>query len=287
MKKSKSIYSALDIEVLPEEQLAALKRTCLKVLIDIANVCDENNIKYMLAYGTLLGAVRHKGFIPWDDDIDIYVDRRDVFLLRKKIREKYGRKYKFLELKRRPADFYNIELVGTEARQFSADNDEIVTGVKIDLFPLDFVSSNHFIARLQDLVDLVATTSNSLRRDFKHPSKIIMETNDKWLKKYYKKRRMIGAITSIFPERFYEKFFLRFGISHKDTGVIRADTNCFVPAEMFEKTTDLEFEGHMFKCPAKYDEYLRLIFGDDYMEIPPESKREIHSYVNLDLGRYE
>lgn len=288
MEASKTKYSRLDVEVLSEERIIRLKKLILEILIDVKEVCDENNFEYMLAYGTLLGAVRHKGFIPWDDDVDIHMRREDIPAFERAVKERYGDKYNFIELKRRPVDFFMIEINGTQSREITADNDALVTGVKIDIFPIDNISSNHLLAKIQDIIMLLATKGCSVRRDFKHPSYTLMNVDDDELRKYYKMRRRLGAVASILPEKFYESLFLKFAISHKRTGVVRlSDTTCHIPYGLFRKTVELEFEGHMFKCPVNYDKYLKLIYGDDYMQLPPEDKREIHSYVKLKLGKYE
>ena len=288
MEASKTKYSRLDVEVLSEDRINKLKGLILQILVDTATVCDENNLEYMLAYGTLIGAVRHHGFIPWDDDIDIHMRRKDIPLLEKALKDKYGDKYKFVELRRRPVDFYVIELNGTEAREINADNDAISCGVKIDVFPIDNISSNNFIAKLQDIVMMIATKGFSLRRDFRYPSYTLMNVGDKELRKYYQFRRCLGAVFSILPEKFYEQMFLKFCVTDRRTGVVRlSDTTIHVPYGFFRNTVNLEFEGKMFKCPANYDRYLKLIYGDDYMQLPPEDKREVHSYLKLDLGKYE
>ena len=288
MESSKAIYSRIKLEALSVEKMEKLKKVILQVLIDVTEACDENDIPYFIAYGTLLGAVRHKGYIPWDDDVDIHVRREDVPALEKALKNKFKDKYKFTEVKRRPINFFYVELAGTEAREVTADNDDIVSGIKIDVFPIDYISSNHMVAKIQEKLSFILVRAASLRRDFLYPSKSLLSLEDGEDKKYYRMRRILGIPFSILTPSIYEKLYVSLCVSKKKSKVVRiTDEDIYMPGSIFDKCSEVEFEGRLFKCPLEYEKYLRIVYGSNYMELPPEDKREVHTYVNLSLGKYE
>ena len=126
--------------ITPEEN----KKLLVEMLIKISKYFDENNIKYFLCYGTLLGAVRHKGFIPWDDDIDIHVPREDflrlIHLLEADKEKLQAMDLELLEFNQRPKSYhkrFKIANLKTTMEEYG----EMRSAVFIDIFPLDCFKS--------------------------------------------------------------------------------------------------------------------------------------------------
>ena len=121
------------------------KTILLEILADFDRVCRENGIKYSIAYGTLLGAVRHRGFIPWDDDVDVLVLREDYEKLRKILGEELEEGHRFIcceDEKRFTAPLAKIIDTRTVLRQLEHRSDRMDLGVYIDIFVLDYIPND-------------------------------------------------------------------------------------------------------------------------------------------------
>ena len=131
----------------PEEY----KKVLLSILTRIDSICRENGLKYMLAYGTLLGAVRHKGFIPWDDDIDLLLPRKDYETLRSVAKSFNTKEWKLLSYSNEPRfllpfmKYCNKHTIVTPPRF----NTGFVYGLSIDIFPLDYAPNNDYLRKKQ------------------------------------------------------------------------------------------------------------------------------------------
>lgn len=288
IKTSKEIYSRLDIEKIPEEDMKRYKKLAVDLLVDIHNICEDIGVEYILAFGTLLGAVRHKGFIPWDDDIDIQMKREDIPKFVKEMKKRFPDKYGFVDLKRRPLDCYMVEVLGTDVVEFDLDNEAFRRGAKIDIFPMDCVSDSYRAVSLKEAFSKIFNRCSALRENYLYPSKAIMELDDEDIQKYYRFRRRLGRICSIFPKEFYNVLYLRLCVTRKKTDNYYVECGRKrMPCTILTDRTLLDFEGHKLYGPKEYDWYLKEQYGPDYMELPPEDKREIHSYIKIDFGPYK
>ena len=252
------------------EKLQQVKKIELEILSVVHNFCVEHNLKYTLAYGTLLGAVRHKGFIPWDDDIDIWMPRED-----------YER---FIELwTNNPIDGYLLQTPYNEpefTQNFSKIRKDNTTylqsgeehlsyhkGIFIDVFPLDRVASSSFKRKLQkfDAIFMMLYT-----RKYVPPT----ETGLK---------RIISKIfLSVVPKSKYDILKLKFERalikkSGSDTGYRSFDTfgDISLPpfsGDMFEDLQIIGFENREFFAPKNPIDMLSIQYGD-YMQLPPVEER--------------
>lgn len=247
--------------------------------------CEKHGLKYYAAFGTCLGAVRHKGFIPWDDDMDVYMMRADYQRLMSLRNELDDTIYRVTDVRDgiHPypfAKFYTTDCSIWEVRQFP-----FIIGPWIDVFPIDEWGESKMAVKLYDDYHSAmwnyrkALSTQSWKEiwtdirclnGFNGPIKLVKKCCYSPFKKllFKKALRQLEAVT---------KFK---GAKLKDWNYLKAKT---FEKEWFEKTVDLPFENTIIKCPKMYDKYLSYIYGD-YMTPPPREKRiSSHScyYINL------
>lgn len=246
-----------------------MKKIQLDILADVAKYCDEHDISYFLSGGTMLGAVRHKGFIPWDDDIDINMPRQDYnrFISEYKNKNYFVRSWdlddKFL------CTYAKVEDTRTRLIENSDWGREI--GVNIDVFPVDGLPDNekkvkNRVKKMKMMWGLVvcATVKDISRR------RTIKKIEISIMKLFYK----IFRTESFFvgkAVREAQKY--PFDYSNKVAVLVWG----YGDKEVISRTTATEyikvpFEEYMFNIPKQYDEYLSNLYGD-YMQLPPESER--------------
>jgi len=284
---------SINIETINETKLdnviiEKVKKLELDILKHVHRICIDNNLKYYLMGGTLLGAVRHKGFIPWDDDIDICMFREDYDKLREILQKEKNGKY-FIQHYSTDTNYTRyitkIRINGTKFVEKKLKNLNIHHGIFIDIFPLDRirkadsigVKSRAFLARL--LLKIYSIKSGNtitvskyktfimsiLRFPFYLIPKIILIKIVEWL------YTMSNKSDSVFAVNFSSRYGYK-----KQT----------YPLETFGEGTILNFEGEVFIAPSEWEIILRRIYGE-YMKFPPEDKRNSgHEVIQIDLGKY-
>lgn len=261
-----------------ELEISEIKNIALKGLLWLSHICDVNNINYYLAYGTLLGAVRHQGFVPWDDDIDIWMTR-----------ENYNK-------------FVNLNVVDNEWEIMSCETNEeyyfpwaklcnkctvlepsrftsgLLYGVSIDIFPLD--------ASLGLSFEEMKASAMKLRNEYKRLQKKFRpftggsEGLDTLFKRIFKRlyccvaEKIYGS-----PNKALKQLIEKQNYSSMTNSdylfCVLAPVAGFWEKIDFQDTAMLEFEGHYFPAPVGYDNVLRAFYGD-YMTLPPVDKRVTH-----------
>lgn len=247
--------------------LEECKKISLDILIDIADYCEKNNLRYYLSVGTLLGAIRHKGYIPWDDDIDIMMPRPDY----QKLLNKYKGKYEILkpEVGRLYyAKAYDLNTIKYESGLDYKKYKPI--GVDIDIFPLDgIVNDERIISKLykrECFLEMLLRLSNQPIFLRKNPIKAINRIVP----------RLIGSKNLV---KLIEKNAQTYDYDSSDYVVrMRWSPHGFtgaLPKSVYE-TDYAEFEGYKFRIPKDYDTWLTAYFGD-YMTLPPiEEQKPSH-----------
>ncbi len=257
---------------------AKLQQRELAVLCEIDRLFTENNIEYFLAYGTVLGCVRHGGFIPWDDDVDLFVRGEDYPRIKKLFAESdtgFLELHDFETKEGYPYVFPKIVDKRTKLREARYAHLPYMGGVYIDLFPLFSVSDNG-----------VARTFSEKLRYFRYAR----------LRLYYEDisasggaRKLVATLVKKLsdPKRIQKKLYRRY-IKGNKGGKKMAEPNVFasdalIDSELFRKSTKLDFEGVKLPVPERYEDYLRASYGD-YMQLPPEDKRSSpHTFAYVDL----
>ena len=262
------------LEQYKQQQLRSCQLKQLSILEDIDRICRKHGIDYWLDGGTLLGAVRHGGFIPWDDDIDIAMRKDDLkrfaSIAPSELRDglvlqlaQNGRNSKLAVSKVRDLNSFYVEYSDT----FSADYDK---GVYVDIFPMiDYPSLSKETVRR--LAKGISVSYSVLHKAHYYSLRSFAEFF--WFGVKYILFRSIWAILSAFrPKGVYLSNILTnngYGIMHRIDSVFPLST--------------IKFEGETFSAPANPDAYLRDLYKN-YMEIPPEDKRVIHSvFIQTEL----
>ena len=256
-----------------EINLEELKTLQMDVLAAIDEFCSANNIRYSMACGTLLGAIRHKGYIPWDDDIDIYVPREDYKRLIAEFPKNYKDRYKITSLERDPLwdkpyakaydDFTILE-------EDALDKENI--GVNIDVFPVDEVPSGdewtkyNKKRRCEQILFSMKFIHVSQQRSFlKNLTLILFRV----ITFFYSSRawaKRIDKQAQRFNGKGYDHYF------ECCQGVFQKNP---FPMHLFDEIVETPFEDRFYKRFANADVYLRNGFGD-YMKLPPKEKRVSH-----------
>lgn len=245
-----------------------LQKIELEILLEVDRICKKHNIRYFLVSGTLLGAIRHKGFIPWDDDIDISMPLNDYYRFCEIAKKELSGKY-FLQNYKTDITgmwFSKVRKNNTTAIELNYEKKLHHQGIWIDIFPL-----------------------------------IGVENNEQWLKKLNKRatfakkilNKKIGLIEDDENNRFYKIInrLISLRICKKISSVIY--NKCFknpfdypfcyylwassnitarFETDIFNEICYVDFEGYMLPAPAKWNEYLSVVYGD-YMTPPPPEKR--------------
>lgn len=275
------------------DELRKLQRAIASVLFDFVKVCEELDINYFAYGGTCIGAVRHKGFIPWDDDVDVAMLRSDYEKFLREAPALLGDKYRIDNSRTQanyPSPFSYLALVDTVNIPEAFETCEWVRSIGIDIFPLDRVS------------EVQSTRRRQLRGTwFWGRLGFLRATPRPYLPFDGAKRHLVYFVCGIahrlltlfrispqFIQDMWEKCATL--ANDEDTRLV-ADfsdrhplTWSFTLQEIFP-LVDGEFNGREIKLPREWDKLLTRQYGS-YMELPPEEQRKNHYPVCLDFGPY-
>jgi len=256
------------------------QQACLEILKDVAAFCEKGGIRYSLAYGTLLGAVRHKGFIPWDDDIDIMMPRSDY----EKFRSSYSSGwFRFVD-SRNTVDCWIAfgRVCDTERTRALSyipwHGGSIHTGVWIDIFPVDSVPDD--MERFRDIYNglwLLYKHNVKIRKIHGGESDIYSRRTAFWANM---EKRLHPHLREISPEGTVRSINEIIRLCSELPGQDSVANLCCPdnPQEVFsrrllEEYITADFEDGRFMIWKEYDAILRTMFGD-YMQLPPEKDRQ-------------
>ncbi|MDY0039118.1 MAG: LicD family protein [Desulforhabdus sp.] len=263
------------------DDLRRMQLIQLEMLLEIDRICRKFGIQYCIIAGTLLGAVRHKGFIPWDDDVDVALLRPEYERFCRACEKELDRERFFLQTHSNTSDYRwgygKIRRVGTEFVREGQEHMTHPTGVFVDVFPLDNVPDNLFLRRIHNLTCTIIRKMLWSAVGAKSDPKVIL--------------RCAYRCLSLFPKSFV--FFLYDRLmrtsNKKPTEMVRILTfptpdNGYYGyyRKWYVELADIEFEGHFFPGPKDYDEYLSFKFGN-YHEPPPVEKRKGHAVARYRL----
>lgn len=260
------------------------KELCFQILEEIDRICKAADIQYYLYAGSLLGAVRHKGFIPWDDDIDVVMMRKDYDRFAQAC-EKYLNHEKYVLQTIRSAPYNNNPWMKLHDKNTAficgALREGAMEGINVDIFPVDNApDSPGALKRRAWIIDKInfiyfyrfqehSKSSSWKMRLFQWAISFIPPWNEMKFKEAY--------------DRYVQKW------NKKDTKNVvylsnRKYMRKVIPRECFSETVMLPFEEGFFPAPGAYEEILTRLYGKKYMELPPEDQRvTVHGTVVIDL----
>ena len=248
-----------------------MKAIQLEILDVVMKFCDEHEIKCWLDGGTLIGAIRHKGYIPWDDDIDLGMLRPDYEKFMKLFNEENTR-YKFVcyELDK---NFYIPfgKVFDTQTVLYEPDEKGNKLCVNIDIWTYDNAPNDDEIIN-----KMFRKRDKYYLCNFARQARIFQPPRGNILRRLavYAFR----SVVRIFPKSYFVRKIIDNAkrYANSDTGLIgnffSMTTSIKCDKAILTSFVDVEFEGKKYKAPVRYDEYLREMYGD-YMQFPPEDKR--------------
>ena len=249
----------------------------LDMLLYVDKLCKDNNIKYMLGFGTALGAVRHKGFIPWDDDIDLFM-LYDDYIKFIKIASSNNDRYICLCFENGSEGYYHpiAKIIDTktaiEKPLHKIPND----GMWLDIWPI---------------VNLPKNCKHVCKKFCFYQKCARLASAKKWYKKSNIFSKFASRLAFWYCKMMGYKHFLKkcnkiyLKYRNKDTGyagvysLIAKEKNQ-MPVSLYSDIIYVDFENHKLPIMKNYDYYLTKIYGD-YMTPPPEDERETHSFYKL------
>ena len=256
----------------------------LELLREVDRICRRNNIQYFLSGGTMLGAVRHKGFIPWDDDVDIAMLREDYIKFKEVCKTELPHKYQYQSYTNKDGYHYFFDKITIKDTYFStkySDKFEMLKGISMDIFVFDKTSDNKFFSKLHFKM-LMALRLLMNVRWINHPRK----------DKSYLLSKLLLPLLRIFSMDTYSKMYdkLLRKYEKRDTSTVLPPATDHkwrgvMPKSWFEAVTDAPFEDVMSYIPTGYDNYLKRWYCEEYMELLPLCERTgTHDYYRLDIG---
>jgi lipopolysaccharide cholinephosphotransferase len=257
----------------------------LEVLKKIDEVCKQLNLRYYLAYGTLIGAIRHSGFIPWDDDIDIMMPRYDYDKLVNYFIENKDelRPYEIINPMVNNKCPYTISRISDSRYKLIVDNEEDYgIGLFVDIYPLDGAgNSEKEYKRLKNISSMLASlcflsTRKSVKREnTKSNIKYLIKFPAFVLSKIIGKNFLMKKLYNMASKCDYDNSkYIGCIIWASDDGLRGIFPKCW-----FDEIIDVEFESYYFKAPKDYDLVLKHGYGD-YMKLPDEKDRIGHHYYD-------
>ena len=299
MKSESQLMSELShktqyLRELTDDESKSLKSAILEIYKDVSVLCDKHNLTYMMSGGTCLGAIRHQGFIPWDDDLDIMMPRKDynqlITLLEKgELGEKYEFTYPnadsdantvFLKIFRRNSK--DVELANM--------NTPFPKGIFLDVFALDAVPKSKAGQKIKGFIANAIQFISICRLYAQYPSEQLKEYMylDLDLKKRYRFKLFVGKLFSFASHAKWLYWFDKFVASSKDGYPWGIPTGRkYYNGEIFDKSVFVPvkkamFEGLEVNIPNDVHRYLTNLYKN-YMELPPIEKRERHFICDFQL----
>ena len=251
----------------------AVKQKCLEILLEVDRICKENEIQYFIYSGTLLGAVRHDGFIPWDDDIDLVMFRTEY--------------EKFIKICQTKLDSDRFELQTIYTDPYASNpwikvhnkntafvsgvrRDGAMEGINIDIFPIDNAPDSDFVRKWRGRI--INKLHFIYQYRFQYHSK-----------QASLKMRVFQTIISFIPpwdemkyKELHEKYIQKYNRKQTKHVVYMSNRNYATKVTdraNLKDTIEMSFEGHVFPAPAGWREILAGLYGKNYMEYPPVEQR--------------
>lgn len=247
-----------------------MRKIQLRILDVVTEFCDEHKIDYWLDSGTLLGAIRHKGFIPWDDDIDLGMLRPDYDKFIRSFNLKNDR-YKAYSVENNENFYYPyLKVLDTQTVLYEMYENKNPISVNIDVFIYDNAPDD----------DAETEKMFKIRDKYTAWNRRRIYPKEKMSGSLFRRlsARAIKELIKVFPKNYFVKKIVSNSKKYVEceterVGNFTAISRVACSREVFREFTEAEFEGKTYKIPIGYDEWLTAFYGD-YMQLPPEEKRK-------------
>lgn len=268
--------------------LRRLQLTQLEILKEVKRICDENGIQYWLTYGTLLGAVRHKGFIPWDDDLDIGMLRKDYERFIRIAREKMNCNY-FLQTwetdKGYPFPFAKVRKRDTVYIEARVKDSKAMNGIFIDIFPYDKYGSNQWqgfrLKVIKTMMFAKCGVKSWIELDRFNIKRYLAQLPIRFLSFFFSQNKLIhdyNIVATKYNEKDNCSFYFSQGFDHYKT-------TSLIPWKILQNFIEIPFEDESFKVPEKYDDFLRINYGDYTIPPPKEKRLNCHEVIKIQFEK--
>lgn len=272
-----------------------IRKIQLKMLEDLNNVCLENDIKIMLGGGSFLGAVRHKGFIPWDDDIDLMMLRDDFEKLLKVLNalpEEYEFQY-IIPQKISYCTFVKLMYKNSSLIEVGNENIPKLQGIYLDIFIIENIPNNKIVSFFYGLkcnyMQLVSSSIVMTKFPSEYNKKIFMQSFSGKINYFIRK-----TIGFLYRYQNIEKYFIKVDrtfkkYKDKKTSYVTIPSgrrHYFgekLSKKIFFDLVEYQFENLKILGPRDYDIYLKNLYGSNYMQLPPIEKREKHHCIKISV----
>jgi len=263
-----------------EHEIARMKQIFLMIYKDIFKVCRENGLTLLLGGGSALGAIRHKGFIPWDDDIDLMMPRADYETFKKIFAGTLSDKYVLQVPNADGCEISNLYmkviLRGTERKELQKLNAPGLHGLWVDIFPIEGLPTDKKKVKRHYYIAKSMVTMRKLAY-FQGISGTMS------IQKFI--RIVSRPFAKLMGYRFWNKCLLKIAKKYKyeECEYVGVVTSCFhtmeeyIRREGYGTPVKVEFEGKLYNAPADTHTYLSNLYGD-YMQLPPVEKRVAHHF---------
>lgn len=287
----KSLQNSGEVFIFDNTYLGKLEKVqqiLLGYLLETDRICRKHNIKYFLAGGTLLGAIRHHGFIPWDDDADVMMLREDYDKFQKVVQQELPANI-FLQLPETEKGNYNpftkLRINNTMfATEFTGHFMDMHNGIFFDVLSHDRTGNHKWSQKLHLMATMLTRSvvfnkwgNTDVKGGGKHPviCKMVSRAKD-----------FIPMPFALWAQNCSLEFFKNRKTEYLYDGMGRNLKRGAFPAEWLEEAVYVDFEGYQFPVPKEYDKYLTYLYGDYMQMIPVSQRRTSHSIVLTDLGEY-
>lgn len=267
-----------------QEDLQRAQKIMLYIMKKIHTVCVKHNIKYWLDYGTLLGAIRHGGFIPWDDDLDICMMREDYEKFSKIAQAEFGEEF-FWQIPETDPGYFNmhgrVRLLHTLWKDAWINPEATHHEFFVDVFPMEKFPN----CKIAEIYYCYKARFYQLLHRYYHFPGTFSAKYKKWVATF---ASLFLPEKSLLPSvnQLIKKLNNHYDASNMISKICLDTQRDICDKSMFDELILYKFEDAEFYIPARYDERLKMLFND-YMQLPPEDKRYgHHGIVKYDFGKY-